>query len=83
MYYTKKSSVINSIYSGQKLISYCLSGLGSEPRTYFVLFSNTEFREAGLLNKKVMLSSNFRCYKIHNCQRHDFGHTLLFYLSPT
>ncbi len=35
------------------------------------------------VEQKVMLSSNFRCYQIHNCQRYHFGHTLLCYLSPT
>jgi hypothetical protein len=33
--------------------------------------------------KFMLLNSNFRCYQIHNCQRYDFGNTLLRYLSPT
>jgi len=30
-----------------------------------------------------MLSSSFRHYQIYNCQRYDFGHTWLCYLSRT
>ncbi len=39
--------------------------------------------EAGSFKQKLMLSSSFRCYQIHNCHRNDFGHTLLCYLSWT
>ncbi len=35
------------------------------------------------VEQKLMLNSNFRCYKIYNCQRYDLGHTLLCYLSLT
>ncbi len=35
------------------------------------------------VEQKLILSSNFRCYQIHSCQRYDFGHTLLCYLSLT
>jgi hypothetical protein len=35
------------------------------------------------IEKKLMLSSSFRCYQIHNCHRHDLGYTLLCYLSLT
>jgi hypothetical protein len=27
------------------------------------------------VEQKLMLSSSFRCYQIHNCHRYDFGHT--------
>ncbi len=33
----------------------------------------------GLQSKKLMLSSSFRCDQIYDCQRYDFGHTLLCY----
>ncbi len=36
-----------------------------------------------LLNKKLLLSSSFRCDQIHSCQRHNFGPTLLCYFSQT
>ncbi len=39
--------------------------------------------EAGLLNKRLMLSSNFRCDQIQKYEIYDFGHTLLCYLSRT
>jgi hypothetical protein len=39
--------------------------------------------EAGLLNKRLMLSSSFRCDQIHKYEINDFGHTLLCYLSRT
>jgi hypothetical protein len=39
--------------------------------------------EAGLLNKRLMLSSNFRCDQIYKYKIHDFGHTLLCHLSRT
>ena len=35
------------------------------------------------VEQKLMVSSSFRCYQIHNCHRLDFGHTLLCYLSRT
>ncbi len=35
------------------------------------------------IEQKLMFSSSFRCYQIHNCHKNDFGHTLLFYLSCT
>jgi len=35
------------------------------------------------VKQKLMLSSNFRCYQNHYCQRYDLGHSLLCYLSPT
>ncbi len=38
---------------------------------------------AGLLNKMLMLSSSFRCEQIYKYKIHDFGHTLLCYLSRT
>jgi hypothetical protein len=28
------------------------------------------------VEKKHMLSSTFKCDQIHQCQRHEFGHTL-------
>ncbi len=39
--------------------------------------------EAGLLNKRFMLSSSFRCDQIYKYELYDFGHTLLCYLSRT
>ncbi len=38
---------------------------------------------AGLLNKRLMLSSSFRCVQIYKYKIYDFGHTLLCYLSQT
>jgi hypothetical protein len=35
------------------------------------------------VERKLMLSSNFKCYQLHDCKRYDFGHTLLCYISPT
>ncbi len=35
------------------------------------------------VGQKLMLSSSFRCYPIYNCQRYDFGHALLCFLSWT
>jgi hypothetical protein len=37
--------------------------------------------EAGLLNKRLMLSSSFWCDQIYKYELYDFGHTLLYYLS--
>ncbi len=39
--------------------------------------------EAGLLNKRLMLSSSFRCDQIYKYELYYFCHTLLCYLSPT
>ncbi len=39
--------------------------------------------EAGLLNKRLMLSSSFRCDQINKYKIYDFGHTLLCYLNRT
>ncbi len=39
--------------------------------------------EAGLLNKRLMLSSSFRYDQIYKYEIYDFGHTLLCYLSRT
>jgi hypothetical protein len=38
---------------------------------------------AGSLNKRLMLSSSFRCDQIYKYETYNFGHTLLCYLSPT
>ncbi len=38
---------------------------------------------ASLLNKRLMLTSSFRCDQIYKYEIHNFGHTLLCYLSPT
>jgi hypothetical protein len=43
---------------------------------------NTE-TVAGSLNKRLMLSSSFRCDQIYKFEIYNFGHTLLCYLSPT
>ena len=42
-------------------LSSCLTGLESE---------------ASLLNKRLMLSSSFRCDQIYKYEIYDFGHTL-------
>ncbi len=39
--------------------------------------------EAGLLNKRLILSSSFRCEQIYKYEIYNFGHTLLCYLSLT
>ncbi len=39
--------------------------------------------EAGLLNKKLMLSLSSRCDQIYEYELYDLGHTLLCYLSWT
>jgi hypothetical protein len=39
--------------------------------------------EAGLLNKRLMLSSSFRCDQIYKYTIYNFGHILLCYLSQT
>jgi hypothetical protein len=38
---------------------------------------------AGSLNKRLMLSSSFRCDQIYKYDIYNFGHTLLCYLSLT
>jgi hypothetical protein len=38
---------------------------------------------AGSLNKRLILSSSFRCDQIYKYKIYNFGHTLLCYLSPT
>jgi hypothetical protein len=35
------------------------------------------------VEKRLVLSSSFRCNQINYCERYDFDHTLLCYLSPT
>jgi len=52
----------------KKLLAYLLL-VAAFPRGWFV-------------EQKLVLSSTF-CHQIHNCQRHDFGHTFLCYLSHT
>jgi len=47
-----------------------------------LLFSKPPFR-GRFVEQKLMPSSSFRCYQIHNCHRYDFGHTLLCHLSRT
>jgi hypothetical protein len=39
--------------------------------------------EAGLLNKRLMLTSSFRCDQNYKYEIYDFCHTLLCYLSWT
>jgi hypothetical protein len=39
--------------------------------------------EAGLLNKRLMLSSSFRCDQSDKYKLYDFSHILLCYLSRT
>ncbi len=33
------------------------------------------------VEQRLVLSSSFRCGLIHNCHKHHFGHTLLWYLT--
>jgi hypothetical protein len=47
-------------------------------REFSFIFSSDS--EAGLLNKRLMLSSNFRCDQIYKYEIYNFGHTLLCYL---
>jgi hypothetical protein len=61
-------------------------GKSFEPSPIFVVPANKLQRRESrgrFVEQKLMLSSNFRCYQIHNCQRCEFGHTLLCYLSHT
>jgi hypothetical protein len=44
---------------------------------------NQPASEAGLLNKRLMLCSSFRCDQTYNYEIYHFGHTLLCYLSQT
>jgi len=46
-------------------------------------FSRHKVNRGRFVEQKLMLSSSFRCYQIHNCHRSDIGHTLLCYLSRT
>jgi hypothetical protein len=39
--------------------------------------------EASLLNKRLMLSSSFRCDQFYNYTIYNFGHILLCYVSQT
>jgi hypothetical protein len=39
--------------------------------------------EAGLLNKRLMLSLSFSCDKIYKYEIYNFGHALLCYLNQT
>jgi len=47
------------------------------------LFSFAWKSEAGLLNKRLMLSLSFRCEQIYKFELYDFSPTLLSYLSQT
>ena len=44
---------------------------------------NNSYSEAGLLNKRLMLSSSIRYDQIYKYEIYDSGHTLLCYLSQT
>jgi hypothetical protein len=44
---------------------------------------NEPATEAGLLNKRLMLSLSFRCDQIYKFELYDSGHTLLCFLSRT
>ncbi len=46
-------------------------------------FLQQNYPEVSLLNKRHTLSSSFRCDQIYKYEIHDFGHTLLCYLSQT
>jgi hypothetical protein len=70
-------SVINSIYSGHQLFSYCKS------KSAFTVPHSNGKTCGRFVEQKLMLSSNFRCDQIYKNERYDFGHTLLCYLSPT
>ena len=41
------------------------------------LLFNKQASEAGLLNKRHMLSSGFRCDQIYKYEIYDFGHTVV------
>jgi hypothetical protein len=47
------------------------------------VFKLESYHEAGFLNKRLMLSSSFRCDQIYKYEIYNFGHTLLCYLSRT
>jgi hypothetical protein len=58
---------------GFKILSY-----------HFIFNFHCSFGSWGrFVEQKLMLNSSFRCDQIHDCQRYDFGHTLLCYLSLT
>jgi hypothetical protein len=44
---------------------------------------STSEARGGFVEQKLMLSSNLRCDQIYEYEMHDFGHTLLCYLSQT
>jgi hypothetical protein len=48
-----------------------------------ILLKKRKELEAGLFNKRLMLSLSFRCDQIYMYEVCDFGHTLLRYLSRT
>ncbi len=58
-------------------------GVANVMATSLFWLNLTKVCRGQFVEQKLMLSSNFGCYQIHNCQRYDFGHTLLCYLSRT
>jgi len=51
--------------------------------TMFTVQATAHHPEAGSLNKRLMLSSSFRCDQIYKYEIYNFGHTLLCCLSRT
>ncbi len=47
------------------------------------LLQKLQDTEAGLLNKRLVLSSSFRCDQFYKYTIYNFGHILLCYLSQT
>ncbi len=47
------------------------------------LYNKTNRFRGPFVDQKRMLCSSFKCYQISQCQRYDFGHTLLCHISQT
>jgi len=52
-------------------------------RLFVPLWACHRVPELGLLNKRLMLTSSFRCDQNYKFELYDFGHSLLCYLSRT
>ncbi len=70
----------NPVKQGRVLVVGTSAKQGRQAGSMSSLPNNSE---AGLLNKRLMLSSSFRCDQIYKYMLYDFGHTLLCYLSRT
>ncbi len=66
-----------------KFLDFCTLETGGSIMVETLRCSTRIGSEAGLLNKRLMLSSRFRCDLIYMYEIYDFGHTLLCYLSWT